>query len=113
MLLSAEAALEAGRTDTGRQDLARRTGVEEGKLRKWVHMADLCRIKGVGPDLAELLEASGVNTVKVLRTRNPKDLEARMIEVNNMRKLTRTVPKAKNIQGWVTAAGELPPMIES
>ena len=40
------------------------------KILKWVNMADLYRIKGVGSEYSELLEAAGVDTIKELRNRN-------------------------------------------
>ncbi len=36
--------------------------------------ADLMRIKGVGEEYSELLEAAGVDTVKELRNRNAANL---------------------------------------
>jgi predicted flap endonuclease-1-like 5' DNA nuclease len=51
--------------------LAETTGMEESKILTFVNHADLIRIKGIGPQFAELLEASGVDTVKELATRKP------------------------------------------
>ena len=53
----------------GRAEIAMKTGISESNLLKWSNMADLMRIKGVGKQFAELLEAAGVDTVKELRTR--------------------------------------------
>lgn len=43
-------------------------------VQKWQHMADLARIKDVGPQYAELLERSGVHSVEQLKNSDPKKL---------------------------------------
>ena len=47
----------------GRDEIAAATGLSTSQLLKWTNMADLMRIKGIGRQYAELLEASGVDTV--------------------------------------------------
>jgi len=95
----------------GRATTAEKTGVSEGQLLKWTNMADLMRIKGVGSEYSELLEAAGVDTVKELRNRNAENLAVKMAEVNKQKKLTRTVPSEKTVSGWVTQAQSLEPLI--
>ncbi len=98
-------------TAPGRKATAEKSGVTESNLLKWANMADLMRIKGVGPEYAELLEAAGVDTVKELRTRRADNLAAKMAEVNEARKLTRTVPVQSAVEGWVEAAKGMEPKI--
>jgi len=107
-----EALLEKGCTRTGRTALAEQTGLSDKLILKWVNMADLCRIKGIGGEYAELLECAGVDTVKELRTRNPENLAAKLAEVNEEKKLVRQVPPPSAVTGWVQQAGELPPKLE-
>jgi predicted flap endonuclease-1-like 5' DNA nuclease len=95
----------------GRKSTAETTGVSEAQLLKWVNMADLMRISGIGSEFSELLEAAGVDTVKELRNRNAENLAAKMAEVNETKKLTRTVPSAKTVTGWVEQAKSLDPLI--
>ena len=104
--------LELCCTKKGRSQTAEKTGISEGQILKWANMADLFRISGVGPEYAELLEASGVDTVKELRNRNAENLAAKCAEVNAEKKLTRTVPSEKVVTGWIDQAKELPPTIE-
>ena len=98
-------------TSKGRREVAEKTGVTEAKLLKWANMADLMRISGIGAEFSELLEAAGVDTVKELRTRNIDNLAAKMREVNEQKKLTRTVPSAKTVSKWVDQAAQLTPVI--
>jgi len=104
--------LELCCTKKGRASVAEKTGISESKILDWANMADLFRIKGVGPEFAELLEAAGVDTVKELRNRNAANLAVKLAEVNEQKKLTRTVPSEDMVSGWVEQAKELPPTIE-
>jgi predicted flap endonuclease-1-like 5' DNA nuclease len=54
--------LEAGATPAKRKDLAQKTEISEPLLLRWINMADLFRIKGVGEEYSDLLEATGVDT---------------------------------------------------
>ena len=67
---SVEGLLDAGASKSGRQKLAEQTGLDASQILKWVNMADLFRINGIGGQFAELLKAAGVDTVKELRNRN-------------------------------------------
>jgi len=94
-----------------RKQTAEDTGIDSGRILKWVNMADLFRITGVGPEYAELLEASGVDTVKELGTRNAANLAEKMSEVNEERKLTRRVPDAGAVEKWIDEAKSLPAVV--
>ncbi|MEM7306278.1 MAG: DUF4332 domain-containing protein [Planctomycetota bacterium] len=100
--------LEAAATAKGREALAEKTGITKTLILKWANMVDLFRINGVGGEFAELLEASGVDTVAELAQRRPDNLAAKMAEVNEAKKLTRVVPSESQIEGWVAQAKELP-----
>jgi predicted flap endonuclease-1-like 5' DNA nuclease len=95
----------------GRKAVAAQTGLDEGQLLKWVNLADLMRIAGVGEEFSELLEAAGVDTVKELRNRRPEALTAKMAEVNQTRRLTRQVPGLKQVSKWVAQAKGLSPLV--
>lgn len=91
----------------GRKALEDKTGIRHDLILTWVNHADLFRIKGVGPQFAELLEAAGVDTVKELRTRNAANLAAKMLEVNEAKHLCKRTPVEKEIQKYIDAAKEL------
>ncbi len=95
----------------GRKTISESTGVSEKLLLKWANMADLMRIPGIGGEFAELLEAAGVDTIKELRTRKSDALASKMKEINTTKKLTRQVPSASVVEGWVAKAKELQPTI--
>ena len=92
----------------GRNALEEETGISAKLILKWCNHADLFRVKGVGPQFAELLEAAGVDTVKELAHRNAENLAAKMLEVNEEKHLVRRVPVVKEIQKMIDCAKELP-----
>lgn len=103
--------LKACGTPQGRRQVAEATGLNETQLLKWANLADLMRISGIGKQFSELLEASGVDTVKELKHRKPENLATRMKQVNDEKRLTRAVPSAARIARWVDQAKALPPSI--
>ncbi len=103
--------LEAGCTPAGRKECAEKSGCSEGQILKWVNMCDLFRIKGVAGEYAELLEASGVDTVKELRNRNAENLTTAMEAVNAEKKLVRQLPALKTVTDWIEQAKDLPPKV--
>ncbi|MFD1470017.1 DUF4332 domain-containing protein [Hymenobacter caeli] len=108
---SVDALLDAGKTPAGRRKVAADTGIAEDKILKWVNHCDLMRIKGVGPQTSELLEAAGVDTVKELRRRNAENLYAAMAETNAKRNLVNQMPGAAQVQGFINQAKEMEPML--
>ena len=74
--------LKEGCKKKGRKDLAKATGISEKLILKWVNRADLSRLQGIGTQYADLLEASGGDTVPELAKRKPENLAQKMVEVN-------------------------------
>lgn len=110
-ITTTKAYLEKAKDAAGRKALEEDTGIDHARILKWANMADLMRIKGVGEEYSELLEAAGVDTVKELRNRNAANLAAAMKEANAKKKLVRQVPALGNVETWVAEAKELPPMM--
>lgn len=103
--------LEKGKDAKGRAALEEATGIRHDLILTWVNHADLFRVKGVGPQFAELLEAAGVDTVKELRNRNAANLAAKMLEVNEAKHLCKRTPVEKEIQKYIDAAKALEPVV--
>jgi len=98
-------------TPKGRAELAEQTGISDKLILRWTNHADLFRIKGVGPQFAELLEAAGVDTVKELRHRVPENLFQKLTETNEEKHLVRRVPAAIEVAKMVEQAKELEPVV--
>ena len=107
-----EGLLKAGATKKGRQELAEKTKISETNILGWVNRADLMRVKGVGEEYSDLLEKAGVDTVKELRNRNAANLWKAMKEVNDKKKLVRSLPAQSSVEAWVTNAKQLDPVVK-
>ncbi|XUX00687.1 MAG: DUF4332 domain-containing protein [Dehalogenimonas sp.] len=107
-----EKLLAMGATVKGRKDLAEKSQISEALILEWVNRSDLYRIKGVGEEFSDLLEASGVDTVKELAQRKPENLLAKMTEVNMEKKLVRRMPVLSAVTDWVRQAKALPRVVE-
>ncbi len=104
---SVEALLKKGCTSKGRRELEAATGLDSKRILKFVNHADLMRVKGIGGEYSELLEAAGVDTAVELSKRKASNLHAKMGEVNKSKKLVRQLPSLSQVENWVSQAGRL------
>jgi len=99
--------LDKGSSRNGREALAQATGMSDTLILKWVNRADLDRVKGVGSEYADLLEASGVDSVPELAQRNAANLAVKMSTVNEEKQLVRRVPSESEVEDWIAHAKTL------
>jgi nucleotidyltransferase/DNA polymerase involved in DNA repair len=103
-----EGLLDAAHSAKCRKELAAKTGFSEQQLLEWANLADYLRIPGMGKAKAELIRASGVNTVRELTHRNPARLAQAMRDANDKRKLVRVMPSEKSVGDLIEKARQLP-----
>jgi PAS domain S-box-containing protein len=103
--------LNQGKDRKGREILVEKTGISHVLVLKWVNMADLMRIKGIGEEYSELLEKAGVDTVRELRTRVPENLHAAIVKANETHKLVRRLPHLSEVASWIKEAKESEPIM--
>ncbi len=99
--------LRACGTPEGRKEVAQQTGIDGKLILRWTNMADLFRIRGIGPQYAELLEAAGVDTVPELAQRNPENLYKKLAEVNAEKRMVKQLPTLRLVRTWVEQAGKI------
>lgn len=99
-------------TRTGRNQVARATGISTKLLLRWANHADLMRITGVGPEFSRLLEKAGVDTVLELTGRNPHNLADAMAEANARYGFVDRLPSAATVAKWVNNARNLPAVMQ-
>ena len=102
-----EGLLAAAGSKKGREELSGKTGISETHLLEWVNRADLMRVKGVGSEYSDLLEAAGVDSPAELAQRNAANLTAKMAEINEAKNLVRRVPTESEVEGWIESAKTL------
>lgn len=93
---------------TSSRMLSEKTGISEKLFETWTKMAGLMRVNGIGPQYAELLYFSGVETVEQLREQPVDALLRKMGEVNTARKLTGALPNASDVTKWMENLKQLP-----
>ena len=101
--------LAAGKT--GRRILSEKTGINEALLLEWVNRADLFRLKGVGEEYSDLLEAAGVDSPAELAHRNADNLHAALVELNDSKKLVHRVPSLSELKKFIDEAKVLPKIV--
>jgi predicted flap endonuclease-1-like 5' DNA nuclease len=111
-IMTTQELLEKGATPASRQDIAAKTGISEKLILEWVNHADLFRIRGIGEEYADLLEAGGVDTVPELAQRNPENLYEKLVAVNLAKGLVRRLPPLSAVKDWVEQAKTLPRAIQ-
>jgi len=105
--------LERGASPAGRKSLEGATGISHALILEWVNHVDLMRIKGVGSEYSDLLEAAGVDSPAELAQRNAANLAQTFQEVDAARpNIVRRVPSEKEIQGWIDESKTLKKVVE-
>ena len=106
-ILTTSVLLQRGAKPKARKELAKSTGIPLVKITAWTQMCDLLRIHGVGPQMAKLMAAAKVLTIKQLRQQNPKLLAKRMQQANKKAKITQVPPNAEQLRNWIAQAKKL------
>ena len=93
--------LQIASTRSGRALLTKETGITSPKLLHWAKRAELMKIKNLGRDYADLLEAVGVESVSELKRRNPESLHEMMKNANQVKKIVDRMPSLKRVTKWI------------
>lgn len=100
------------RTTTKRQQLQTSTGISHKLILRWSNLADLLRVPGMTPAMADLLEASGVDTVKELKRRTPAMLQQALAATNRTKHIMAETPTMKQVKDLVENAKKQPDGLE-
>ena len=100
--------LAEGATLQSREEMATRSGLKAEQVSKFVHCADLFRIKGIGGSTAALLEAAGVDSVAELSRSSASNLQLKLQQVSDAKKVMAKVPTEKELGEWIAEAKTLP-----
>jgi predicted flap endonuclease-1-like 5' DNA nuclease len=102
------ALLEKAADAKARKALAKETKLPEKTIESWAQMADLLRVKGIGPDVARLLAAAGTRTVAQLKTADATKLNDEITKVNSKSHLSENPPSIEHLTAWIAQAQTLP-----
>ena len=105
--------LQWGANPAGRASLADTTGISAKLILEWVNHVDLMRIKGVGSEYSDLLEAAGVDSPSELAQRNAANLATTFAEVVAARPgIVRRTPSETEVAGWIAEAKGMDKVVE-
>jgi predicted flap endonuclease-1-like 5' DNA nuclease len=110
-IATTDALLKEGATPAGRKQIEKNTGIGHALILRWINHVDLFRVKGVQKQYAELLEASGVDSIPELAQRDPANLHPKLVSINEKKKLVRKLPTPNQVADWVKQAKTLPRII--
>lgn len=103
--------LEATGAIEKREQLARTTGIDPDLLTMLVQRADMSRVNGVGAVFGMMLEDLGIRDVQSLADQNIEELHQELRSYNQQERLARRSPTPEEVDGWVTQARALQPLI--
>jgi predicted flap endonuclease-1-like 5' DNA nuclease len=108
-----EQLLEKAAKAKDRKALAKSSGLASAALMGLARRCDLLRLRGVGPEMVLLLEASGVKTTAELAKKDVAGLAAAMATANQAKKISDKPPADPQLQYWIEEAKKLPPVLDS
>ena len=107
-----EQLLTLGATPSGRFRLADETHLDIDEVAELVHIADLMRINGVGPEYATLLYQVGAASTPKLAYRSPHLLAEAIEAYTKEHDSLGRIPTLSECEHWVAEAKKLPKVIQ-
>lgn len=95
------------------EKIADKTGAALASVKSWQAMSELAAVKDIGPQYAELLERSGVHSIRQLKDSKPNDLlnlvreKQDSLEVN----IQGNVPGHSLVKNWIDQARKHPAQV--
>jgi len=105
--------LQIAASRSGRALLSKETGISSPKLLHWAKRAELMKVRNLGRDYADLLEAVGVESILELKRRNSSSLHEIITKANNKTQIVDRLPSEKRVNGWIEEAKSLSTIITS
>ncbi len=88
--------------------LAKKIGISYQQLDTWQEHADLMRISGITPEMANALNLIGIDSVKEFSHRNPKNTLSKLKDFKKENpRIKFSIPSESNIVKWIQKAKEL------
>ncbi|MFX1411506.1 MAG: DUF4332 domain-containing protein, partial [Promethearchaeota archaeon] len=88
--------------------LAKKLGIPKQLIDTWQEHADLMRIEGINPELANALNLIGIDSVKEFARRNPKNTLEKLKELKTEKpKVLTKIPAIKSVEKWIQMAKSL------
>ena len=100
--------LKKASTPKARLALKAATGLEADRIEALAKLCDLLQVKGLGPKMALLFTATGLQHTDALSKADLNDLYPKMKEINNKRHISEVLPRREMVGNWIKAAKTVP-----
>lgn len=111
-IINVKQMVEAGKTETRRQELSKKTGIPLEYILHLVKFADITRISDIKGVKGRLLFEAKVDTIKKLSTFSAEELRKKLIEANEEKRILKKPPTLVETTYWVEQANKLPEIVE-
>jgi predicted flap endonuclease-1-like 5' DNA nuclease len=108
---SVQELLAEGATPQGRAELHSQTSLSPKLILRWVQLADLMRVEGVGSDDSQLLLDAGITSASELAIQDPKALLKELSRVKEEQGSVRGLPRLEQLADWIRKASELETLV--
>jgi len=90
------------------KELAEKTKISPKLIDKWQEQAELMKIKGLGPEYADILNKVGIDSIKELSYRTAQSTLDKIVEFDKKQPdVIRKIPKVEDVNGWIKQANDL------
>jgi hypothetical protein len=103
-ITTVEHLLEHAQTRQQRAALAKQLGIQGSQFTDFINRDDPIRLKGIGTEMANLLEECGVDSCKELQRRKADHLHDKLKETNDAKKITHHAPTLAQVEEWIAEA---------
>lgn len=80
------------------------TDANAAAMQQWISLAELLQLKCISLEVAELLQAAGINSLDQLKESVPENLHQRLFEVNNKLMLLDRAPTLFQVTEMIVLA---------
>jgi hypothetical protein len=102
--------LRIARTPEGREQLSVDTAIPVAQLLEWAHLVDLCRVEGIDPARAALLQKAGVRGLRELVASEARPLSLTLRQLDG-RAQTRDGCDVRRVEAWIREARRTRPAV--
>ena len=109
---SCRALFDAAHTPGQRSALAAEADIPHNDLLELLRLADLARVKGMGPGFVRLFFTAGVDSIETLAEEDPDDLFKRLYEAKAALDTHHVVPGMPDVRNYIRQARRLAKAIQ-
>jgi predicted flap endonuclease-1-like 5' DNA nuclease len=110
---SVQELLAAGASRQDRDQLEAQTGLSSKLILRWVQLADLMRVDGIGSDYSQLLWETGITSMPDLALQKPRSLLNALTRVKVEQGGVHRLPYLEQVTDWIRQASSMEPAVTS